>query len=149
MHSFAVCWTVFCAKLISTSPSLYISMRHTFATRTLKAGVPISVVSKWLGHANISTTYNTYIHVLCSEEKDASGIAEGYVNTLVSSWCHGKSVERQFVRYIVKIGEKERNRMVSPFFCSVDCFPLTAPAPALRRRSTSRSSHAPPSPAMP
>ena len=36
-------------------------LRHTFATRTLKAGVPISVVSKWLGHANISTTYNTYI----------------------------------------------------------------------------------------
>ena len=24
------------------------------------------------------------------------------------------------------------NRMVSPFFCSVDCFPLTTPAPALR-----------------
>ena len=47
-------------------------LRHTFATRTLKAGVPISVVSKWLGHANISTTYNTYIHVLCSEEKDAA-----------------------------------------------------------------------------
>ena len=38
----------------------------------------------------------------------------------------------QFVRYIVKIGEKGRNRMVSPFFCSVDCFPLTAPAPAPR-----------------
>ena len=47
-------------------------LRHTFATRTLKAGVPISVVSKWLGHANISTTNNTYIHVLCSEEKDAA-----------------------------------------------------------------------------
>ena len=47
-------------------------LRHTFATRTLKAGVPISVVSKWLGHANISTTYNTYIHVLCSEEKGAA-----------------------------------------------------------------------------
>ena len=36
-------------------------LRHTFATRALKAGVAISVVSKWMGHANISTTYNTYI----------------------------------------------------------------------------------------
>ena len=51
-------------------------LRHTFATRALKAGVPISVVSKWLGHANISTTYDTYIHVLCSEEKDATELLE-------------------------------------------------------------------------
>ena len=34
----------------------------------------------------------------------------------------------QFVRYIVKIGEKGRKRMVSLFFCSVDYFPLTASA---------------------
>ena len=27
-------------------------LRHTFATRALKAGIPISVVSKWLGHAS-------------------------------------------------------------------------------------------------
>ena len=51
-------------------------LRHTFATRALKAGVPISVVSNWLGHANISTTYDTYIHVLCSEEKDATELLE-------------------------------------------------------------------------
>ena len=29
-------------------------LRHTFATWALKAGVPISVVSKWLGHASKS-----------------------------------------------------------------------------------------------
>ncbi len=29
-------------------------LRHTFATRALKAGIPISVVSKWLGHASKS-----------------------------------------------------------------------------------------------
>jgi len=38
--------------------------RHTFATRQLNAGVPVSVVSKILGHGSISTTLNTYAHVL-------------------------------------------------------------------------------------
>lgn len=43
-------------------------LRHTFATRALQSGIPITVVSKWLGHASISITYSTYIHVLKSEE---------------------------------------------------------------------------------
>ena len=51
-------------------------LRHTFATRALKAGVAISVVSKWMGHANISTTYNTYIHVLESERAEAETLLE-------------------------------------------------------------------------
>jgi site-specific recombinase XerD len=38
--------------------------RHTFATRQLHAGVPVSVVSKLLGHGSISTTLNIYAHVL-------------------------------------------------------------------------------------
>lgn len=51
-------------------------LRHTFATRALKAGVAISVVSKWMGHANISTTYNTYIHALESERAEAERLLE-------------------------------------------------------------------------
>lgn len=51
-------------------------LRHTFATRALRAGVSISVVSKWMGHANISTTYNTYIHVLQSERTEAEKLLE-------------------------------------------------------------------------
>ncbi len=35
-----------------------------FATRQLHAGVPVSVVSKLLGHGSISTTLNIYAHVL-------------------------------------------------------------------------------------
>lgn len=51
-------------------------LRHTFATQALNAGIPITVVSKWLGHANISVTYNTYIHVLESAEAAAVEILE-------------------------------------------------------------------------
>lgn len=40
------------------------SLRHTYASRLLKRGVDVSVVSKLLGHSDINTTYGKYIHVL-------------------------------------------------------------------------------------
>ena len=50
-------------KLKVTDGNLHM-FRHTFATRQLHAGVPVSVVSKLLGHGSISTTLNIYAHVL-------------------------------------------------------------------------------------
>lgn len=46
------------------------ALRHTFASRLLRNGVEISVVSKLLGHADINTTYSTYIHVLNDQMTD-------------------------------------------------------------------------------
>lgn len=46
------------------------ALRHTFASRLLKSGIEISVVSKLLGHADINTTYSTYIHVLNDQMTD-------------------------------------------------------------------------------
>jgi len=37
-------------------------LRHTFATQLLTAGVPLAVVSAWLGHSQRSTTLNIYTH---------------------------------------------------------------------------------------
>lgn len=37
--------------------------RHTYATRLLRAGTPVEVVSKLLGHASITTTMSVYGHL--------------------------------------------------------------------------------------
>jgi integrase len=44
-------------------------LRHTYATLALRSGVPVEVVSKNLGHADIATTYRIYRHVLDSEKR--------------------------------------------------------------------------------
>ena len=40
----------------------YHSLRHTFATRCIEAGVDVKTLSEILGHANVSLTLNTYVH---------------------------------------------------------------------------------------
>ncbi len=46
-------------------------LRHTFASTTLAEGVPISEVSRWLGHRSITTTVDLYGHLV----PEASGRA--------------------------------------------------------------------------
>ena len=38
--------------------------RHTFASTALAEGVPISEVSRWLGHKSITTTVDLYGHLV-------------------------------------------------------------------------------------
>lgn len=47
------------------------TLRHTFATQLFKKGVDVKVVSKILGHADVNTTYNVYIHVIEEQLSDA------------------------------------------------------------------------------
>ncbi len=46
-------------------------LRHTFASTALAEGVPISEVSRWLGHRSITTTVDLYGHLV----PEASGRA--------------------------------------------------------------------------
>lgn len=43
--------------------------RHTFASMLFKRGIDAKVVAEILGHADVSITYNTYIHLI-QEQKD-------------------------------------------------------------------------------
>lgn len=38
------------------------TLRHTFATRCINAGVDVKTLSEILGHANVGITLNTYVH---------------------------------------------------------------------------------------
>ncbi len=45
--------------------------RHTFASRLFEKGYEVRVVSELLGHTNVNTTYNTYIHVIKQQKAKA------------------------------------------------------------------------------
>jgi integrase len=49
-------------------------MRHSHATALLLSGVPVHVVSRRLGHADVQTTLNTYAHV--SEDAEMRALAD-------------------------------------------------------------------------
>ncbi|MCR5487437.1 MAG: tyrosine-type recombinase/integrase [Lachnospiraceae bacterium] len=48
------------------------ALRHTFATRSIERGVRPKVFQRLLGHANLSTTMDRYVHV--TEESLAKGM---------------------------------------------------------------------------
>ena len=55
---------------ITTHVSLH-TLRHTFGSTLLRRHVDIAVISKLMGHANITITYNKYIHVIQEEQVKA------------------------------------------------------------------------------
>jgi len=46
-------------------------LRHTFASRMIGAKVDVKTVSVILGHANVSTTFNLYVHPNTEDKKSA------------------------------------------------------------------------------
>ena len=52
------------------------TLRHTFGSTLLRRGVNIAVVSKIMGHANITITMKKYIHVLQEEEAKAMNMVK-------------------------------------------------------------------------
>ena len=60
------------------------TLRHTYATRCFEAGVNIKAISKQLGHKDIKTTYNIYVHLLedtKAKEIDKLGEIDKFIET--------------------------------------------------------------------
>jgi len=58
--------------------------RHSLATRMLRDGVPIEVVSKVLGHASITTTGSIYGHLTAEDARKALAAAGWFAGTEVN-----------------------------------------------------------------
>lgn len=52
------------------------NVQHWYGSALIRNGINIAVVSRLMGHANISITYNKYIHTINEEETEAMNIAE-------------------------------------------------------------------------
>lgn len=51
-------------------------LRHTFASMLFKKGVDVKTVSELLGHSDVATTYNTYIHLIKEQKQNAVKLIE-------------------------------------------------------------------------
>ncbi|MCL6521395.1 MAG: site-specific integrase [Firmicutes bacterium] len=55
-------------------------LRHTWATLQLRAGTPVHVVSRLLGHSSIAVTLSVYAHVLPEETVGAAETADKWLH---------------------------------------------------------------------
>lgn len=60
-----------CKRAKIDNPSGIHSLRHTFASLAIRKGVDIKVVSEILGHASVNFTYNTYVHIIEEQKRNA------------------------------------------------------------------------------
>lgn len=74
----------FCSRIIHHELGLafdYHSLRHTHATRLIEAGANVKAVQERLGHKNITTTMNVYVHNTEAMAQDAVDLFEAAVNS--------------------------------------------------------------------
>ena len=57
------------------------TLRHSYATHLLEAGVPLTVLQRLLGHEKIDTTLR-YVHLSKPAQVDAAGIVDGLMKVI-------------------------------------------------------------------
>lgn len=59
------------------------SMRHSFGTACIDAGIEVAKVSKWMGHTDVTTTYNSYVKPRLKDlKRDTKLIDEAFGNAI-------------------------------------------------------------------
>lgn len=61
------------------------SLRHTFATRCIEAGIPALVLKGWLGHKDIHVTLDTYADVFSRMEFGEMAKFDSYIDVVMES----------------------------------------------------------------
>jgi len=56
------------------------SLRHTFASKCIEAGIDFKTVSELLGHSNINTTMNLYVHPNKRQKEKAINKLTSFIN---------------------------------------------------------------------
>ena len=75
--------------------------RHTFASLMIEAGVNAKALSTYMGHANISFTFDRYGHLMPGNEEEAAGILDAYLDRCAPAprvELAGQSVRRRRAR---------------------------------------------------
>lgn len=78
---FNTCIRDYCEKYNVPLFSVH-TLRHTYATRCIEAGIRPKTLQKLLGHSNIETTMNMYVHVTEKEKENEIEKLEKYLNVL-------------------------------------------------------------------
>jgi integrase len=81
-RNFLRCFKTICGKTGLKDFNCH-TLRHTFATRCFEKGIPVKIVSRWLGHKKVQHTLDIYTHVMPDEEKQAIERLENDTESLV------------------------------------------------------------------
>jgi integrase len=73
------------AKHLSLPPQGLHDLRHLSGSLALHAGVPIALVSEYLGHADVSITLKVYTHAMARGEEVSNALQNLLTDSLTSS----------------------------------------------------------------
>ena len=72
------------AKIVATAKipdANYHSLRHTFATRCIEAGVDVKSLSEILGHSSVNITLNRYVHSSFEQKREGMNKLERHIGS--------------------------------------------------------------------
>ena len=74
------------------------SLRHSYASLMIADGTPLVVVSKRLGHSQVSTTSDIYAHIIKSSDEKAAQVTEKFADILAPPPADTVTVKQIFLK---------------------------------------------------